>query len=40
MWANSIASDDFERDIDLDSAGDKFGAKAEGGVAAPHFGRG
>ena len=31
MWAPHIASDDFEHDIDLDSAGDRFGAKAEGG---------
>ena len=31
MWATRIASDDFEHDIDLDSAGDRFGAKAEGG---------
>ena len=31
MWAAHIASDDFEHDIDLDSAGDRFGAKAEGG---------
>jgi hypothetical protein len=40
VWAARIASDDFEHDIDLDSAGDRFGAKAEGGVAAPHFERG
>ena len=31
MWAAHIASEDFEHDIDLDSAGDRFGAKAEGG---------
>ena len=31
MWATRIASDDFEHGIDLDSAGDRFGAKAEGG---------
>ena len=31
MWARHIASEDFERDIDLDSAGDRFGALAEGG---------
>ena len=39
MWAARIASDDFEHDIDLDSAGDRFGAKAEGGVAAARFPR-
>ena len=31
MWAPRIASDDFEHGIDFDSAGDRFGAKAEGG---------
>ena len=31
MWATRIASDDFEHGIDLDSAGDQFGALAEGG---------
>ena len=31
VWAAHIASEDFEHDIDLDSAGDRFGAKAEGG---------
>ena len=31
MWAAHTASKDFEHDIDLDSAGDRFGAKAEGG---------
>ena len=31
MWARHIASEDFEHDIDLDSAGDRFGALAEGG---------
>ena len=31
MWAARIASDDFEHGIDLDSAGDRFGALAEGG---------
>ena len=31
MWARHIASEDFEHDIDLDSAGDRFGARAEEG---------
>ena len=31
MWAARGRRDDFEEDIDLDSAGDRFGAKAQGG---------
>ncbi len=31
MWAPLKIFDDFEHDIDLDSAGDRFGAVAEGG---------
>ena len=30
MWAPHGRRDDFEEDIDLDSAGDKFGARARG----------
>ena len=31
MWAAHGRRDDFEEDIDLDSAGDRFGARAQGG---------
>ena len=31
MWATHGRRDDFEEDIDLDSAGNRFGAKAQGG---------
>ena len=31
MWAQHGRRDDFEEDIDLDSAGDRFGARAQGG---------
>ena len=31
MWAPHGRRDDFEEDIDLDSAGDRFGARAQGG---------
>jgi hypothetical protein len=31
MSATHIASDDFEADMHLDSAGDSFGATAQGG---------
>ena len=31
MSAAHIASDDFEADMHLDSAGDSFGARAQGG---------
>ena len=30
MWATHGRRDDFEEDIDLDSAGDRFGARARG----------
>ena len=32
MWAAHIASDDFEHDVHLDSAGDRFGATAQVGA--------
>ena len=32
MWAARIASDDFEHDVHLDSAGDRFGATAQVGA--------
>ena len=32
MWATRGRRDDFEGDIDLDSAGDRFGARARGGA--------
>ena len=32
MWATRGRHDDFEEDIDLDSAGDRFGARAQGGA--------
>ena len=31
MWATHGRRDDFEEDIDVDSAGDRFGARAQGG---------
>jgi len=31
VWAAHGRRDDFEEDIDLDSAGDRFGARAQGG---------
>ena len=31
MWATHGKRDDFEEDMNLDSAGDKFGARAQGG---------
>ena len=31
MWATHGRRDDFEEDIDLDSAGDRFRARAQGG---------
>ena len=37
MSAAHIASDDFEADMHLDSAGDSFGATAQ--LAATHFAR-
>ena len=40
MWATHIANDDFEHEIDLDSAGGRFGAKADGEAATARFGRG
>ena len=30
MWATRGRRDDFEEDIDLDSAGDRFGARERG----------
>ena len=30
MWAQHGRRDDFEEDIDLDSAGDRFGARVRG----------
>ena len=31
MWATHGRRDDFAENIDLDSAGDRFGARAQGG---------
>ena len=31
MWAAHGRRDDFEEDINLDSTGDRFGARAQGG---------
>ena len=39
MWATRGRRDDFEEGIDLDSAGDRFGAMPQGGVAAARFAR-
>ena len=35
MWATRGRRDDFEEDIDLGSAGDRFGARARGGARRP-----
>ena len=40
MSATHIASDDFEADMHLDSAGDSFGATAQGGSRRRVFGVG
>ena len=40
MSAARIASDDFEADMHLDSAGDSFGATAQGGSRQPILGVG
>ncbi len=40
MSAARIASDDFEVDMHLDSAGDRFGATAQGGARQPILGVG
>ena len=35
MWAPHGRRDDFEEDIDLDSAGDRFGARVRGDARRP-----
>ena len=35
MWATRGRRDDFEEDIDLDSAGDRFGARTRGDARRP-----